>query len=143
MGNLSQNFDTSEFDINDSSEISPRLIEGLEILRSKIGDRPLAPTSGVRQPDKNKAVDGVDDSRHLPKHADAADVCPPDGMSLEEFYAVASTVPAFRDGGIGAMVNKGCLHVDARETGRALWAVKSVIGADDDSNKEKNVFTTI
>jgi uncharacterized protein YcbK (DUF882 family) len=96
--------------------VDPRLIDALERLRQRAGV-PIVIHAGYRCPAHNQAVGGVPNSEHT--RGLAADIHI-SGLSLQQMYDVASEVPEFDQGGIGAY-DTNFLHVDVRDH-RARWA---------------------
>lgn len=88
-------------------EVDPSLIEGLQQLRDKL-EKPIHVSSGCRCPSHNRKVGGGTYSRHL--LGQAADIMVV-GMTGEELYQTASSIPLFRGFGVGGHY----LHVDTRE----------------------------
>lgn len=119
MGDLSPNFSTREFACKCgcgfgslSEHIDPRLIDALEILRSKCGDRRIRINSGCRCQSHNRAVGGAPTSQHLLGRA--ADISI-DGIDPVEVARRACRVDAFYRGGIKAYPS--WTHVDVRDNG--------------------------
>jgi hypothetical protein len=79
-------------------KVDPRLIETLEALRQLAGV-PIVVHAGYRCPEHNQQVGGVPHSEHT--RGLAADIHIPD-LSLQQMYDLASAVPQFAQGGIGA-----------------------------------------
>lgn len=96
--------------------VDPRLIDALEAFRQLAGV-PIVIHAGYRCPSHNQEVGGVPNSEHT--RGLAADIHIP-GLSLQQMYDVASEVPQFARGGIGAY-DTNFLHVDVRDH-RARWA---------------------
>jgi len=102
------------------------LLDGLEMLRSIVGGRPVNITSGGRCPRHNRDVGGAPLSQHLtailgiPTPPKAADVwvvnCTP-----RQVFNAALLVPQFAGGGMGYYPFGGFVHVDVRD-GQARWA---------------------
>lgn len=97
--------------------VHPELLDALEMLRGKIG-KPIIVNSAYRCEAHNAAVGGVPDSEHV--RGIAADIAV-SGMTAEQLYAEALTIPAFADGGIGVAPHQGYIHVDVRGD-MARWA---------------------
>jgi uncharacterized protein YcbK (DUF882 family) len=122
MGDLSKNFDRSEFACRGdnccghSAPIDPDLIAALQLLRDRIA-RPLTITSGFRCNRHNAAVGGADNSLHT--LGMAADVIPPENMSPEQMAVIAEEIDRFKNGGIG--IYPKWVHLDVRRTGKARW----------------------
>lgn len=137
-GYVSQNFKATEFGTDDPSKIEPSLVENLEALRKAAGDKPVTVHSGYRDPSKNAATpNAAKDSQHT--HGTAADIHIGD-MSVDEMYALAQTIPGFKDGGIGVYPNANppYIHVDVRGQ-KARWGQKQVIS----DGKSKHVYTSV
>lgn len=118
MGDLSPHFSKQELACRCCGrlKVDPRLIDALEALRVLAGV-PIVVHAGYRCPGHNQAVGGVPNSEHT--RGLAADIHIP-GLSLQEMYDLASEVPQFTQGGIGAY-DTNFLHVDVRGH-RARWA---------------------
>jgi uncharacterized protein YcbK (DUF882 family) len=118
MGDLSPHFSRKELACRCCGRliVDPRLIEALEALR-QLGGVPIVIHAGYRCPAHNREVGGVPNSEHT--RGLAADIHIP-GLSLQQMYAMASEVPQFAQGGIGAY-DTNFLHVDVRDH-RARWA---------------------
>jgi uncharacterized protein YcbK (DUF882 family) len=124
MGDLSKNFSRWEFECHGedccdhSAPISERLIEGLQILRTKVGIG-LDINCGFRCKKHNATIGGAaPNSKHT--LGEAADIHKPSAFTPKELAAIAATIPCFRDGGIG--VYDTFIHVDVRKTGKARWS---------------------
>jgi uncharacterized protein YcbK (DUF882 family) len=118
MGDLSPHFSRKELACRCCGRliVDPRLIEALEALR-QLGGVSIVIHAGYRCPAHNREVGGVPNSEHT--RGLAADIHIP-GLSLQQMYAMASEVPQFAQGGIGAY-DTNFLHVDVRDH-RARWA---------------------
>lgn len=118
MGDLSPHFSKQELACGCCGrlKIEPCLIEALEALR-KLSGGPIVVHAGYRCPAHNHEVGAVPNSEHT--RGLAADIHIP-GLSLQEMYDMASEVPQFAEGGIGAY-DTNFLHVDVRDH-RARWA---------------------
>jgi len=118
MGDLSPHFSKQELACHCCGrlKVDPRLIEALEALRQLAGV-PIVVHAGYRFPAHNQQVRGVPNSEH--RRGLAADIHIPD-LSLQQMYELASEVPQFAQGGIGAY-DSNFLHVDVRDH-RARWA---------------------
>jgi len=92
-----------------------KLSRRLETLRKRLGHG-IGILSGYRCPAHNAAVGGAKLSQHL--YGRAADLQVPKGQQ-SVYVVAASTIKAFRDGGIGVYPNGG-VHVDMRGY-RARW----------------------
>ena len=117
---LTKNFRLSEFRPGEHSydliRISPRLLNILEEIRSRVGDYPLHITSGYRPPAYNRKVGGVSNSAHI--DGLAADIYS-DYMDVSELYDICDSVIGDR-GGVGYYPSDGFIHVDLRGY-RARW----------------------
>ena len=120
MGDLSQNFNRSEFACAccGRADVDDLLVEALQLLRSLVG-LPIHVNSGVRCPKHNasKAVKGATDSQHLLGRA--ADIVI-QGLDPWEMFENAMVITAFRYGGVGVYPENGFIHVDVRGF-RARW----------------------
>lgn len=119
MGDLSKNFNSSEFACRDcgQTKIDAGLVECLEDLRRIAGGLPIVILDGYRCPEHNKSVGGVGKSQHL--LGTAVDVRIP-GLDLQQMYDAAVRVAAFCYGGIG-VYSEGTMHLDIRDH-QARWA---------------------
>ncbi len=108
---LSRHFYASEFKCPCCGKVvaNRRLVQALEQLRARCGGMPVTVTSGYRCADRNEFVGGVDDSQHL--RGNAADIQVA-RHTPEQVVAIAKTIPAFREGGIGEYID--FVHVDVR-----------------------------
>lgn len=105
MGNLSANFDTSEFTCPHCGALrgpTQALVDALQRLRTEVG-RPLAIVSGYRCETYNKRVGGIWLSRH--RVCDAADI--PGG------YATVDQVRRAGFHGVGIRSGR-VIHVDTQ-----------------------------
>jgi len=93
-----------------------RLLDALEELRRRSGNKPVTVTSGTRCKEYNRLVGGVSKSRHLT--GEAADVVVAERHPLE-VADQAEKVTAFSHGGIGTY--EGFTHLDVRHGGPARW----------------------
>lgn len=118
MGDQSPHFSTSEMQCHDCGKcvLDPGLLPALEALRS-LGPEPILIDDAYRCPEHNAQVGGVNDSTHM--EGKAADLRI-EGLTLQQMYDRAKSVPAFLNGGIG-VYDGGFIHVDVRE-GKARWA---------------------
>jgi hypothetical protein len=91
------------------SPVEQQLIDALEDLRSRAGV-PIVIHAGYCCPAHNLEVGGVPGSEHT--RGLAADIHIP-GLTLQAIYELASQVPLFAAGGIGAY-DPNFLHVDVR-----------------------------
>jgi uncharacterized protein YcbK (DUF882 family) len=116
MGNLTENFDKSEFACPCCGrvKVTKTLVNALQKLRNAIG-LPIHVTSGYRCPRNNKAVGGVKKSQHL--SGKAADIWV-DNYIPADIASLAAKVKAFQNGGIG--VYETHLHLDVRGK-KARW----------------------
>lgn len=117
MGDLSEHFSIHEFACPccGAIEMNPRLIELLEIARSRLG-RPITIKSGFRCPLHNAAVGGKQSSAHL--QGEAADIlCEYSGQR----YDLIKTLLVMGVERIG--VAEAFVHVDVNRTlpGQVLW----------------------
>ena len=87
-----------------------------EALRA-LGAEPILVDDGYRCPEHNAAVGGVNDSQHT--EGKAADIRI-EGLTLQQMYDRAKSIPAFLNGGIG-VYDGGFIHVDIRN-GKARWS---------------------
>ena len=111
MGDISKNFDKSEFVCKGGCgkyNLNPVLLDALQRLRDYIG-YPIYINSGCRCEKHNKAVGGVKNSLHV--RGKAADIRV-DELSPQELAKSAMEIKEFRDGGIGIYTN--FVHVDVR-----------------------------
>jgi len=114
--NLSPHFNSSEFACHcgcGASDVSPKLINLLELIRSKAGDKPITILSGRRCKARNEAVGGAPDSQHLV--GKAADITI-QGMTPIDVWGLARGLHAHHlafIGGIG--LYKNFVHIDVRE----------------------------
>ena len=127
---LSTNFDSAEFDckhcFQGGDAMHPNLIKLLEKLRADCGGFPLYINSGYRCNIHNANVGGVPNSQHVLKTA--ADVSPPQNMSVEEFcwYCDHCSIDGLKFDGVGyySADNGNFVHVDVRYGGygpRVEW----------------------
>lgn len=86
------------------------LLNALDSLRERAGC-PIDVNSGLRCAKHNLKEGGSKNSRHLPEHADAADIVIR-GKSVREMLELALKIDVFRYGGIGIYSNR--IHVDTR-----------------------------
>lgn len=121
MGDLSEHFSTVEMRCHDCGrcEISPAFIVALEQLRA-LGPELIIVDDGYRCPEHNQQVGGVSDSQHTAGLAADIRIA---GLTLQQQYDRAKTIPAFAGGGIG-VYDGGFIHVDIRN-GKARWARKN------------------
>jgi len=117
MGDISKNFDKSEFVCKcgcGKYNLNPVLLDALQRLRDYIG-YPIYINSGCRCEKHNKVVGGVKNSLHV--RGKAADIRV-DELSPQELAKSAMEIKEFRDGGIGIYTN--FVHVDVRGR-KARW----------------------
>lgn len=124
---LSKNFKASEFSCNGKgccSEViyAPEVIERLQWMRDKC-KKAMVLYSGYRCEEHNKKVGGVSKSKHILGYA--ADLKIPDGMSLDEFAALAESA-GFR--GVLKYTKRNFVHVDVREAKPYLGLTESGAG---------------
>ena len=100
------------------SAVRMRLVDALERLRTKCGNRPITVTSGFRCANWNKIVGGVPASRHCV--GEAADIVVA-GLHPLEVAEIAERIEPFSHGGIGTYPDRGFVHVDVRHGGPARW----------------------
>lgn len=97
--------------------VSVELMDKLESLRKRLGNRPLLVTSGYRSPEHNATIEGAaSNSQHL--HGMAVDIALAnmDGAEVEGHARMLGFT------GIGRYPNKGIIHLDlgpARTWGKA------------------------
>ena len=91
--------------------ISQALLEGLEKLRTAIGDKPINVSSGYRCPVKNRQADGVPNSDHM--KGKAADIWVK-GMSAYELGLKCQNI----FDGVGIYEEDDFVHVDMRSEGK-------------------------
>lgn len=141
MGDLTANFDRREFACRGfrccghSAPIAPQLVIALQALRDKLSHDaglqiPIYVTSGFRcrTHDINLAIGrgtspvfaAARNSQHC--LGTAADVTAP-SVGPDALAAAATTIPAFRDGGIGRYTGSrhNAVHLDVRTDGPARW----------------------
>lgn len=124
MGNLTKNFDITEFSCNDGtpvpSEYLPnvkKLAEQLQILRDELNE-PIHINSAYRTPAYNKKVGGKTASQHL--QAKAADITVKSKTPKQLAAIIEKLISEgkLKFGGMG--VYPGFVHVDIRP-GKARW----------------------
>jgi uncharacterized protein YcbK (DUF882 family) len=117
--NLSPHFTRREFSCHCGcgfDDVDPRLIDGLETLRSALGARPVIVNSGCRCKAHNAAQPKSSaNSQHI--LGKAADIVVR-GVSPEIVASVAKNIAVFAEGGIG--IYDTFTHVDVRK-GRGRW----------------------
>mgnify|MGYP001180922480 CR=1 FL=1 len=111
---LSEHFRAREFFPQDASyrflRIAPELIERLEQLRKKLGDRPITIHSAYRPPAYNRSVGGVSNSAHI--DGLAADISAA-GTSTDALYRLCDQVIG-EGGGVGYYPHLQFVHIDVR-----------------------------
>ncbi len=114
---------TDNFCCGLTAAVSLELIKDCQRLRNRVSDilgrkTPMVPTSAFRCKPYNRSqwVASNDRSQHV--RGLAVDFAIPDGMTLDEFYEAALTVPRFRRGGKGKYDT--FLHLDIREVD-VMW----------------------
>lgn len=90
----------------------------LEIVRHKLGDKPIAILSWYRTPTWNRTVGGASQSRHMQADATDFDVALVDSFGRSRFDAVGESV--FAKGGFGTYPG-GSRHMDSRGY-KARWS---------------------
>lgn len=124
MGDLTRNFSRAEFACRGSqccghsAPVSITLVWALQELREALG-QPLAVSSGFRCLTHNRSLGSRDSSQH--PLGSAADVTPPEGVSVYWLAALAERIEAFKHGGIGVYPRAGFVHLDVRRGGPARW----------------------
>jgi uncharacterized protein YcbK (DUF882 family) len=121
MGDLSEHFSRIELACWDCGRlvIAKELLDGLEQLRG-LGPESIIVHDGYRCPEHNTKVGGVSESQHVLGKAADIDIV---GLTLQQQYDRAKSVPAFANGGIG-VYDGNFLHVDVRD-GKARWSRKN------------------
>lgn len=90
-----------------------------EDIRSFFGGKPIKVLSGYRSEKHNRSIGGARFSQHV--QGRALDLRPPDGVTLDQFYAGIKT-NAVRWGVRGLGKYKTFVHVDVRPTDRiVMW----------------------
>lgn len=118
---LSDHFCAGEFFPADGQciyiRILPQLVSLLEVLRKRLGGKPVHVISGYRTPGYNRDIGG---SLHSP-HVDglACDICVPH-VPLLHLWEVADELVADH-GGVGYCPERNFVHIDLRGT-RVRWA---------------------
>lgn len=130
MGDVTLHFSLAEFRCRDGTEVPDehmhnvrRLAELLEVIRAKIGAKPIRVVSGYRSPKYNTRIGGARRSKHMTAEAGDLQVA---GMTPDELYASIRELMAdgLHVGGLGRY--KNFVHVDVR-TGRvARWQGKGL-----------------
>jgi hypothetical protein len=125
MGDLSRDFDRSEFACRDgcgANQVSPRLIDRLQAMRDEV-HRPVMIRSGCRCRPWNAHEGGKPDSAHLAiaeegELCEAADLAAPDSATRYDLM-VAAILAGFTRIGIGADFVH--LDVDPQKPQEVLW----------------------
>lgn len=95
------------------------LAAAFEALRAACGDKPIRVNSAYRSPERNAAVGGAPRSQHL--EGRALDLQPPDGLTLDQFEAIARSLVATTPiRGIGRYPSNNSLHIDVRPSTRLV-----------------------
>jgi uncharacterized protein YcbK (DUF882 family) len=119
--NLSQHFTSQEFACKCGcglSDVHPMLIDLLETIRDKAGEKPVTIVSGHRCEKHNKKVGGAPKSQHRLGKASDIQI---KGMTPAQIYALADQLDKdglAHVGGLG--LYKTFVHIDIRG-GRARW----------------------
>lgn len=117
---LSQNFNLSEFTCGMSNPckhcggvafIDPQLVLLLEDIRATVG-KPIRILSGYRCKQHNTEIGGSKNSMHMV--GAAADIAPPQGMSVSRFYDLCQLAVKRYHGGCGCYIGSRFVHVDIR-----------------------------
>ena len=122
MGDLSPHFSRHQFACSGfnccggSAPIDNRLILALEEFRTLVG-QPIHINSGFRCLVYNRYIGSNDSSQHPRGYA--ADIGRLSGMTIGEMTAVAESIDAFKNGGIGTY--ETFIHVDIRPDGPSRW----------------------
>lgn len=124
MGNLTKNFDITEFSCNDGtpvpSEYLPnvkKLAEQLQILRDELNE-PIHINSAYRHKEYNKKIGGEKNSQHLLAKAADITVKSKTPKQLSELIEKMISDGKLKFGGMG--IYPGFVHVDIR-TQKARW----------------------
>ena len=121
---LTKNFQLSEFNCHDGTEVPSSMIENaillsknLQVLRDDLGE-PLKILSGYRSPAWNKKVGGKPNSYHM--KAMAADLTTKSFSPKQLHARILKLIKAgkMKDGGLG--LYPGFVHYDVRKT-PARW----------------------
>lgn len=119
MGDLTTNFNRAEFACKgcnccgNAAPVNPLLVRYLQGLRDCLSV-PLFINSGFRCVKHNRAVGGTPNSQHV--YGVAADVATPQGLTAEQFAAIAESLHVFD--GIG--LYDTFVHLDVRGS-KAKW----------------------
>lgn len=123
MSKISAHFTSEEFACPhcNRSFVDPKLLEGLEKLRTKAG-HPVHVLSGYRCALHNKKVGGASNSMHIAGKAADIQVDQLDAFAL--LHMITSNSPDFGFTGIGFYPdrNEMFVHVDTRPGPLATWA---------------------
>jgi len=124
MGNLTKNFDITEFSCNDGtpvpSEYLPnvkKLAEQLQILRDELNE-PIHINSAYRHKEYNKKIGGEKNSQHLLAKAADITVKSKTPKQLAALIEKMISEGKLKFGGMG--IYPGFVHVDIRP-GKARW----------------------
>jgi uncharacterized protein YcbK (DUF882 family) len=130
---LTKNFDLIEWKCKDDTPVPAklhqnawRLARTIQVIRYRLQirfgeEKRLKIGSGYRTPEHNRKEGGKPYSRHLT--AEAADIHPLDGLTVEELYEeieAAIEDGDIEDGGLAKNVKAGFVHWDVRGK-RARW----------------------
>ena len=116
-GKLSDHFNLSEFRCHDGSDtvfVDPELITLLEIIRERLGNRPITVNSGYRTESYNEKTGGVKYSKH--KYGMAADISVKGLTSASVYEKINAMFPDT----LGLGLYDSFVHVDTRRK-RARW----------------------
>ena len=111
MTRLTEHFKLEEFACKCGcgfDQVSMELVRALEVLRGRLGNRPITVNSGCRCEDHNRAVGGAPNSYHL--RGEAADIVV-EGVDPHAVAKAAMEIPDLR--GIG--IYPSWTHVDIRD----------------------------
>jgi uncharacterized protein YcbK (DUF882 family) len=127
MGDLSNDFSIAEFACKCGKcglpkSVHPVLVAGLQRMRDQT-NLAITINSGARCIEHNRAVGGVGKSEHIVTPEDP--VCKAvdieiDGMTSEQAFRIAETIPEFENAGIGVYDPDQIVHVDIRDY-KARW----------------------
>lgn len=127
MGDLSKDFSSAEFACKCGKcglpkSVHPALVAGLQKMRDATGKK-ITVNSGARCAEHNRAVGGVGKSEHIVTVEDpvckAADI-EIEGLTSEEAFKIAETIPEFQNAGVGVYDPDKIVHVDIRDH-KARW----------------------
>ena len=119
---LSDNFNLSEFTCGMGNPckhcggvafIDPLLVLLLEDIRAIVG-KPIRILSGYRCKSHNNEIGGASNSMHMAGMA--ADLAPPEGLSISRFYELCQMAVKKYQGGCGCYIGSNFVHVDIRCT---------------------------